>query len=275
MDCGYTLILCNRSRDKLKPFVERGAIAKSLPSEVAAEADIIILSLNSTAIVEDVVFGASGLVEGGRQSQLLIDMSSIDPAATASMAERLSAANGMRWVDAPLSGGAPAARDGRMTLMMGGAEADIARAKELLKHLAVNMTRMGETGAGQTTKLINQVLCACSFLAVAEATRLALDGGVDATLIPKALAGGRADSLILQEYMPKMAAGDLTPTGRIDNMLKDLDAVQRYATGLGTPMPLTGLVTQLHRILIAAGHGPADSAAYMKLFDFGGPSSSA
>ncbi len=103
----------------------------------------------------------------------------------------------------------------------------------------------------------------------AEATRLALDGGVDAARIPQALAGGRADSRILQEFMGKMAAFDLTPTGRIDNMLKDLEAVQRYAMALRTPMPLTGLVTDLHRMMVAAGIGPEDSAAYLKLFDFG------
>ena len=119
------------------------------------------------------------------------------------------------------------------------------------------------------------MLCACNFLAVAEATRLALDGGVDAAKVPAALAGGRADSRILQEFMPKMAAFDYTPTGRIDNMLKDLEAVQRYAMALRTPMPLTGLVTELHRIMVAAGIGPEDSAAYMKLFDFGRGASAA
>ena len=134
---------------------------------------------------------------------------------------------------------------------------------------------MGASGAGQTTTLINQVLCACNFLSVAEATRLALDGGVEAHRIPAALAGGRADSRILQEFMPKMAAFDYSPTGRIDNMLKDLEAVQRYAMALRTPMPLTGLVTELHRIMVAAGIGAEDSAAYMKLFDFGRAASAA
>ena len=165
-------------------------------------------------------------------------MSSIDPQATAVMAARLEAETGMAWVDAPLSGGAPAAREGRLTLMLGGSVAAVERARAVLGELAANITHMGRSGAGQTTKLINQVLCACNFLAVAEATRLALDGKVDARKVPSALAGGRADSRILQEFMPKMAAFDYTPTGRIDNMLKDLEAVQRYAMALRTPMPL-------------------------------------
>ena len=175
----------------------------------------------------------------------------------------------MGWVDAPLSGGAPAAAEGRLTLMMGGETGEVERARGVLSAIAANMTHMGPCGAGQTTKLINQVLCACNFLAVAEATRLALDAGVDAARIPAALAGGRADSRILQEFMGKMARSDLTPTGRIDNMLKDLEATQRFSMALRTPMPLTGLVAELHRMMVAAGIGGEDSAAYMKLFDFG------
>ena len=157
----------------------------------------------------------------------------------------------------------------------GGSAAAVERARAVLGDLAANITRMGGNGAGQTTKLINQVLCACNFLAVAEATRLALDGKVDARKVPSALAGGRADSRILQEFMPKMAAFDYAPTGRIDNMLKNLEAVQRYAMALRTPMPLTGLVAELHRIMVAAGIGAEDSAAYMKLFDFGRGTSAA
>ena len=267
IECGHSVLVCNRSPDKLKPLVERGAVEKACPRDVAADAEVVILCLNNASIVEDVMFGANGLAEGGKAGQILIDMSSIDPAATSAMARRLGELNGMAWVDSPLSGGAPAALKGQMTLMMGGSVADVARAQSFLTDLAGNMTRMGDAGAGQTTKLINQVLCASYFMAVAEATKLALDGGVDAALIPAALAGGRADSRILQEYMPKMAAGDLTPTGRIDNMLKDLEAVQRYATALGTPMPVTGLITQLHRMIVAAGFGSEDSAAYMKLFN--------
>ncbi|MEL6961629.1 MAG: NAD(P)-dependent oxidoreductase, partial [Pseudomonadota bacterium] len=212
-------------------------------------------------------------VEAASRERLLIDMSSIDPKVTMAMAERLFAIAGMAWVDAPLSGGAPGALAGRLTLMMGGDPKAVERAKSVLGHVAANMTHMGGHGAGQTTKLINQILCAANFLSVAEATRLALDGGVDAEKIPAALEGGRADSRILQEFMPKMARYDYSVTGRIDNMLKDLEAVQRYASSMRTPMPLTGLITELHRMMVMAGLGGEDSAAYMKLYDFGyGPS---
>lgn len=266
---GHALVLRDMDPAKLAPLLAQGAVSAGSVAELVRQVDVVITSLNTAEIVEAVVFGPDGIATAARAGQTLIDMSSIDPKATAAMAARLQAETGMDWVDSPLSGGAPAALEGRLTLMMGGSVEAVARAKGVLADVAANMTHMGPCGAGQTTKLINQVLCACNFLAVAEATRLALDGGVDAASIPKALAGGRADSRILQEFMGKMAARDLTPTGRIDNMLKDLEAVQRYAMALRTPMPVTGLVTELHRMMVAAGIGPEDSAAYMKMFDFG------
>lgn len=269
LECGHSLTLYDADPAKIAPFLARGAGAADSAAALTRSSDSVITSLNTAAIVEAVVFGPGGVRDGAAPDKLLIDMSSIDPQATAAMAARLKTETGMSWVDAPLSGGAPAASAGRLTLMIGGEADPVVRAQAILGALAANMTHMGPNGAGQTTKLINQVLCACNFLAVAEATRLARDGGVEAAKIPAALAGGRADSRILQEFMPKMAAFDYSPTGRIDNMLKDLEAVQRYAAALRTPMPLTGMVTELHRMLTRAGFGAEDSAAYMKLFDFG------
>lgn len=269
IDQGRQVILRGRNAEKMAPLVARGArLADDLPA-LMRQSDMVITSLNTAAIVDEVVFGPDGLASAADAGKLLIDMSSIDPKATSHMSALLREQTGMGWVDAPLSGGAPAAQLGKLTLMIGGNDGDVARALPVLADIAANMTHMGPSGAGQTTKLINQVLCACGFLAVAEATRLALDAGVDASRIPAALAGGRADSRILQEYMGKMAALDLTPTGRIDNMLKDLEAAQRFSMDLRTPMPLTGLVTELHRMMVAAGIGGEDSAAYMKMFNFG------
>ncbi len=195
-------------------------------ARATAAAQLVITSLSNAAAVEEVVFGAEGVAGAAAADKLLVDMSSIDPARTAEMAARLHAGTGMGWVDAPLSGGAPAAAKGALTLMLGGTEADVARARPLLEQLAARATHLGAAGAGQTVKLVNQVLCACGFLAVAEAVRFAEAAGVDATKIPAALAGGRADSRILQEFMAKMARRDYSVTGRIANMLKDLESVQ-------------------------------------------------
>lgn len=126
---------------------------------------------------------------------------------------------------------------------------------------------MGPNGAGQTTKLINQLFCAVTFQAVAEAVKLAEAGGVDPALIPVALRGGRADSNILQEFMTKFARRDFSPTGRIDNMMKDLESLLAFTAKTRTPLPLTSHVAELHRLLCAAGLGAKDSAEMMRLLD--------
>lgn len=269
LDCRLTPMVFDRNPEKMQRLVEKGAIAGTSSASAAAGSEFVILSVNTAADAETAVFGRDGVAEAAAADKLLVDMSSIDPVATAAMSMRLKSETGMRWIDSPLSGGAPGALAGKLVLMLGGDTADIDRARPLLAHLSASMTHIGGNGAGQTAKLINQVLCACNFLSVAEATRLALDAGIDAAKLPAALAGGRADSAILQEYMAKMATYDYTPSGRIDNMLKDLDAVQRLAERNGTPIPLTSMIANMHRMMIAAGYGAEDSAAYMKLFDFG------
>lgn len=267
LDGGVRVVLYDRAPDACAALAERGAVLAASAAEAAGQAEYVITSLNSAAIVEQAVFGEGGVRESATADRLLVDMSSIDPDATAQMADRLQRETGMKWVDAPLSGGAPAAREGALTLMIGGDAEDVRRAGPLFDRLASNYTHMGASGAGQTVKLINQILCAGAFLTVAEAVHFAERHGVDATRIPAALAGGRADSRIMQEFMGKMARRDYSPTGRIDNMLKDLDTVQAAALARHIAMPLTSLIADLHRMLVAAGLGHADSAAYMRLFD--------
>jgi 2-hydroxy-3-oxopropionate reductase len=225
----------------------------------------VILSLNAARIVRLAVFGAGGVAEGAAPGTLIIDMSSIDPEMTRALAAE-AATKGLHWVDSPLSGGIPKAATGELTLMQGGEAADVARAQELLAKVASNQTHMGPAGAGQTTKLINQVLCGLTFLAVAEATALAEAAGVDVARIPQALKGGRADSALLQEYMPRFAARDYRRTGRIDNMVKDLNAAQDLARLTHTAMPLTAICAEVHRMLTAAGLGGEDQAALMEFF---------
>ena len=267
LDVKADLTVFNRSVDKTRPLAERGATVAASAGEAAANTDFVVLCLNTADIVEAAVFGAGGVAESATQETLLVDMSSIDAGRTVDMAERLLQQTGTGWVDAPLSGGAPAVNEGRLTLMLGGSTADIERAEPLLRELSNNYTAMGGSGAGQTVKLINQVLCAAGFMAVAEAVRFAEAHDVDASRIPAALAGGRADSAILQEFMAKMAARDYTPTGRIGNMLKDLETIQSAALEKRVPMPVSSVITDLHRMLVAGGYEAADIAEYMRLFD--------
>ena len=250
---------------KVAALTDLGAVAAPSAAEAARDVQAVILSLNARHIVRAAVFGPGGVAEGAAKGTLVIDMSSIDPEATKALAVE-AAERGLRWVDSPLSGGIPKAATGELTLMQGGEPEDVAEAQGVLAGVASNQTRMGGAGAGQTTKLINQVLCGLGFLAVAEATALAEAAGVDAAMIPKALAGGRADSAILQEYMPRMAARDYRRTGRIDNMVKDLNGAADLARLTGTAMPLTALCAEVHRMLTAAGLGGEDQAALMEFF---------
>jgi len=269
VETGNQVFVRDMDASKMDALVQQGAVATETGAQLTQSVDFVVTSLNTADIVEEAVFGANGIAKMATEKHLLVDLSSIDPGRTAKLSKRFTKVTCAGWVDAPLSGGAPAAARGALALMMGGDEQDVTRARQLMSHVAANMTRMGASGAGQTVKLINQILCVASFLAVAEATRLALDGGVDATRIPTALEGGRADSTILQEYMAKMARLDYTPTGRIDNMLKDLESAQAYAFSMRTRLPITSLITDLHRMIERAGIGPEDSAAYMKVFNFG------
>lgn len=267
IECGLAVQVFDLDTEKVAALTGKGATAAASVAAATEASDFVILSLNHASIVRAVVFGDKGVASAASPEKLLIDMSSIDPGETRTMAARLAAETGMKWVDCPLSGGVPGALAGRLTIMAGGDEVDFERARHVMQHLASNYTLMGPNGAGQTVKLINQLFCAVQFQAVAEAVKLAEAGGVNAAAIPNALKGGRADSAILQEFMGKFAERDFTPTGRIDNMMKDLDSLQSFALSTRTPLPMTGQLVEIHRLLVAAGLGPRDSAEMMRLLD--------
>ncbi|WP_337269196.1 NAD(P)-dependent oxidoreductase [Oryzifoliimicrobium ureilyticus] len=265
VETGTNLVVYDRDPDKIAALTSKGAVAAVSAADAASQAKAVILSLNSATIVRAAVFGDGGVAEGAKSGTLIIDMSSIDPETTKSLADE-GAAKGLRWVDSPLSGGIPKAAAGQLTLMQGGSEENVRETQSILSNLAGNQTHMGGPGAGQTTKIINQVLCGLGFLAVAEATALAEAAGVDVEKIPQALKGGRADSALLQEYMPRFGKRDYRRTGRIDNMVKDLNAAQDLARLSNTSMPLTAICAEVHRMLTAAGLGGEDQAALMEYF---------
>ncbi len=265
LETGNQLQVFDIDKEKVAVLEALGGVAAASAAQAAAESDFVITSLNSAKIVRLAVFGENGAAEGAKPGTLIIDMSSIDPESTKQLAADAEE-KGLHWVDSPLSGGAPKALIGELTLMAGGKPEDVKRAHEVLRHVASNYTHMGPSGAGQTTKLINQVLCGLGFLAVAEATQLAIDAGVDAAKVPAALKGGRADSALLQEYMPRYVDKDYRRTGRIDNMVKDLNGAQDLARLTNTAMPLTAVCAEIHRMMTAAGLGGEDEAALMEFF---------
>ncbi|MDB5563991.1 MAG: oxidoreductase [Tardiphaga sp.] len=266
LDAGYDVTVWNRSPGKATALVEAGAKAAATPREVAAAASIIFMCLTDASAVEKVVFGAGGLASVPGDGKLVVDFSSIHPDAARSIATRLKAANGMAWIDAPVSGGTKGAVEGTLAIMAGGDAADVERVRPYILAMARGFTHMGPTGAGQTTKLCNQVIVGCAMAVLAEATRFAVNAGIDAKRLPEALAGGFADSIPLQLFVPRMAQGiHSPPLGHIATMLKDLDTVIDVAQDTASPVPMAALAAQLFRMAAATRGADADALEIYKL----------
>jgi 2-hydroxy-3-oxopropionate reductase len=262
------LAVSDLRREAADDLVTNGAAFYDTAAEAAEESNVVVLSLNTAAIVEQVVFGDDGVLTGwrGRNTRgLIIDMSSIAPDRTREFATRV-AAQGLGWVDAPLSGGAPGALAGRLTLMVGGDEGSVTRARSILDHLATRTTHVGPRGAGQFVKLINQVLVGIGFSALAEVATMTRAAGLDPSLVLSSLTGGRADSALFQEFFVKFASADLTPTGSIANMVKDLSTAAAAAHSEDLTLPLTQLVLAQNEELVAQGHGLGDNVNLMRLY---------
>ena len=248
LECGLSVSVWNRTRDKAAPLVEFGATLADSPRALAVSCDIVCLCLTNTAAVHDVVFGAQGIDAVLRSGQLLIDLSSIAPDGTRDMAERLASACGARWIDAPVSGGLPLARAGRLIVFAGGEAEDIARAAPVFEALSQRVTHMGGPGAGQLAKSCNQMIVACNLVTIAEMLAFASRSGIDATRLPGALAGGFADSLPLQIFGTRMAARIDTPRiAGLGTFRKDIDQVVRLAGECGAYAPMATRAAEVMR----------------------------
>ncbi len=263
---GYALTVWNRSRDKLAPLTAKGAQAADSPAGVAKAADIILMCVTDQHAAEKVLFGPDGIAAGGAAGKLVVDFSSIAPASARAFAARLERECGMGLVDAPVSGGTVGAEQGTLAIMAGGKPEHIERARPVVAHLAQRFTRMGDAGAGQVTKLCNQVIVGCLFPVIAEAVRLAEAAGVDATALPHALKGGFADSLPLQVFGARMAARQFEPPlGAVAIMLKDLENAAAVATEKSVPLPMARTAAELYRLLVAQGRGEHEPSALIDL----------
>ena len=246
---GQDVTVWNRTAAKAAPLVEQGAHPGRNAADVAARSEIVFTCLTDTAAMEAAVFGPDGIAAGARSGSVLVDFSSIAPDATRDMAQRLQDLTGMTWIDAPVSGGVPGAEAGTLAIMAGGPEAAFARVEPIVLKMAARFTWMGPTGAGQTTKLCNQVIVGCTMAVLAEATRLATNAGVDAARLPEALAGGFADSKPLQLFVPRMVEGQhVPPLGHCYTMLKDLDSVHDLAKASKTPVPFSSMAAEQFRL---------------------------
>jgi 3-hydroxyisobutyrate dehydrogenase len=266
LKAGYDLTVWNRTISKAEPLAAEGAKLAGGAAEVAAASDIVFTCLTDTRAMREAVFGEGGIASGARKGSVLVDFSSIAPDATRELAAQLERETGMVWIDAPVSGGVPGAEEGSLAIMAGGPEEVFERVKPVVLEMAARVTLMGPSGAGQTTKLCNQVIVGCTMAVLAEATRLATNAGVDAAMLPEALAGGFADSKPLQLFVPRMVKGEFDPPlGHAYTMLKDLDSVRALAQAVGSPVPFSALAGEQLRLLAARGGNEIDALAIYKL----------
>ncbi len=266
VDAGNRIVVWNRTAAKTQPLVDKGAIQANNAADVAQQADVIFMCLTDTRAVEAAVFGENGIASGARSGSILVDFSSIQPDATRDFAARLEDQTGMAWVDAPVSGGVPGAQAGTLAIMAGGRQESFDIIKPFVLQMASRFTLMGPIGAGQTTKLCNQVIVGCTMAVLAEAARLATNAGVDAARLPEALEGGFADSKPLQLFVPRMVnAQHEPPLGHVYTMLKDLDSVCDLARANTSPVPFTAMAAEQFRLLTVRGGPEADALEIFKL----------
>ena len=262
---GHEVTVWNRSKDKLAPVLAKGARAAASPAAVAKASEIVMMCVTDQKAAEEVLFSPGGIFDSGAKNLLVVDFSSIAPASARNFHEKLKTRS-IFLVDAPVSGGVPGAEKGTLAIMAGGRVEDIERARPVVMHLAQRFTRMGDAGAGQVTKLCNQVIVGSLFPVLAEAVRLAEAAGVDAKMLPDALKGGFADSLPLQVFGARMAARQFEPPlGTNAIMLKDLENAAAVAQQYGVSLTMARTAADLYRLLKNQGKGDKDPAVLVEL----------
>ncbi|MBR9872752.1 MAG: 2-hydroxy-3-oxopropionate reductase [Vibrionaceae bacterium] len=260
LKAGYSLVVLDRNQETVKELVDAGAELATSPKEIALASDVIITMLPNSPHVKEVALGENGLIEGAREGLTLIDMSSIAPLASQEIAAAL-AEKGMKMLDAPVSGGEPKAIDGTLSVMVGGDKAIFDEYYNVMKAMAGSVVHTGEVGAGNVTKLANQVIVALNIAAMSEALALATKAGVDPELVYQAIRGGLAGSTVLDAKAPMVLNRNFEPGFRIDLHIKDLANALDTSHGVGAQLPLTAQVMEMMQALKADGLETKDHSA--------------
>jgi len=263
---GFMLTVWNRTASRMDDLVAAGATAAASPAVVADSCDITITCVSDTPDVLAVTLGADGVIHGARPGALVIDMSTISPQAAREMAAAL-AVRGVAHLDAPVSGGSEGAAKGTLSIMVGGAAADVERALPVFQAMGKVITHVGDHGAGQTVKLVNQILVVGSMLAVSEALVFAQASGVDLEKTLAAVTPGAAGSWMLANRGPQVIARDWRPGFTIDLQQKDLRLVLEAADQVGAPVLSTASIFQMYRSLQAVGLGAEGNHALVKAIE--------
>lgn len=263
LKAGHRVHVWNRSPEKAQALVADGATVHQSPAALASQCQVVFLCLTDDAAVEATVFGDNGLAV--QPLATIVDHSSLSPRATREFARRWHELSGHGWVDAPVSGGVRGAEAGTLTIMAGGAANDVEQVTSLMRAYAARVTHMGSAGAGQAAKLCNQTIVATTVTAIAEAVALAHDAGIEAGKLHQALAGGWADSTLLQLFVPRMTAPVHDKLGTVYTMWKDIENVARLAESTGTRMAVLGAVHDTFRRAREQGVEDEDLSAIVQV----------
>ncbi len=267
LKAGYREVLVwNRSSKSMEEVVADGAIA-STPREIGETCDVVITMLPNSPQVKEVMLGETGVAAYMKPGAVFIDCSSINPVASQEIAAVL-AARGVEMLDAPVSGGEPKAIDGTLSFMVGGKQAVFDAYKPLLLTMGASAVRCGEVGAGNTTKLANQIIVACNIQALSEALMLAKKAGVDPELVFQAIRGGLAGSTVMEAKAPMMIGGNDKPGFKIDLHIKDLNNALDCAHSVGAPVPMTAQVQEILQWLHNHEGGQKDHSAIAQYYEY-------
>lgn len=266
LKAGYSVRVWNRTPGKADALLRAGAQISASPRELAQECDVVLTCVSDTPDVEQVLLSEEGVIHGLRPGGLVIDMSTISPHATREMAAKLGE-RGIHLLDAPVSGGSEGAEKGTLSIMVGGDAEQVARALPILQAMGRTITHVGGQGAGQTVKLVNQILVVVNMLAVSEALVFAQASGLDLEKTLQAVSGGAAGSWMLSYRAPQVIARDWRPGFTIDLQQKDLRLALQAADQVGAPAIATSLVYHLYRTLQSAGLGEEGNHALVKALE--------
>lgn len=262
---GHDLVVHTLSGDT-SDFVEAGATVAASAAEVASQVDVLVTMLPNSPEVLDVMTGENSVLDGAREGLIVVDMSSIAPSASQE-AEAAARAKGVTFIDAPVSGGEPKAKDGTLAIMVGGDKAAFDTVKPVLELMGSSVTHVGPIGAGNVTKLANQVIVALNIAAVSEAFTLATKAGVDPTAVFDAIRGGLAGSTVMDAKVPMILDGNFAPGFRVELHIKDLQNALDTAHELHAPVPLTAGVMEILQALAAADEGGLDHSGIARYYE--------
>ncbi|MEM7346823.1 MAG: NAD(P)-dependent oxidoreductase [Chloroflexota bacterium] len=266
LKAGFSLTVWNRTASRMESLIAAGAQTGKSPADVAAQSDIIVICVSDTPDVEAMILGDQGILTGAKAGSLVIDCSTISPTATKQLAAKLSE-NEVAMLDAPISGGSEGAVNGTLSIMVGGTSADFERATSVFEAMGKTITHVGDIGAGQMVKIVNQILVVGNALAMSEALLMAEAGGLDLKTALKAVEAGAAGSWMLSNRGPQIIERDWRPGFTIDLQQKDVRLVLGAADELGVPLPGTALVHQLYRTLQAQGLGSDGNHALVRALE--------